>query len=121
MIAILRRLVGRPVPARDLPPVDVTGVSIVRGSWVPAIGGRLTGMAGPAAAVTLGATIVVHPDVPLTAALVRHEMAHVQQWRRNPLGFAFVYVWHHFRRGYADNPFEVEARAAETDPDRRRR
>ena len=37
------------------------------------------------------------------------------------LGFAFVYVWHHFRRGYADNPFEVEARAAETDPDRRRR
>jgi len=120
-MAILSRVLGRPVAGRELPPVDTTGASIVRGRWIPAIGGRLAGMAGPAAAVTLGSTIVVHPEAPLTAGLLRHELAHVQQWRRNPLGFAFIYMWHHFRLGYADNPFEVEARAAETDPDRRRR
>lgn len=121
MISVLRRLFGRTIPPGELPPVDTTGASVVRGAWVPILGGRFCGMAGPAAAVTLGTTIVVHPDVPVSAALLRHEMAHVRQWRRNPLGFAFVYAWHHFRLGYADNPFEVEARAAETDPDRRRR
>jgi Domain of unknown function (DUF4157) len=121
VISIPGRLLGRPVPERELPAVDTTGAVIVRGTWVPALGGRLAGMAGPAAAVTLGSTIIIHPATRLTAGLLRHEMVHVRQWRRNPLGFAFVYAWHHFRLGYADNPFEVEARAAETDPDRRRR
>jgi Domain of unknown function (DUF4157) len=115
------RWLGRPVPEQELPQVDTMGASVVRGTWIPELGGRLAGMDGPAAAVTIGSTIVVHPGARLTAGLLRHEMAHVQQWRRNPLGFAFIYVWHHFRRGYADNPFEVEARLAETDPDRRRR
>jgi hypothetical protein len=45
-----------------------------------------------------------------TVALVFHELAHVLQFRRNPLRFPFRYLLHHFRFGYANNPAEVEAR-----------
>lgn len=89
------------------------GVSIRAGRLVPVIGGRLSGHAGPAAAVTLGRTIIVHPDVRLTDRLLRHELAHVRQWQRSPVTFPLRYVWQHVRHGYRDNPYEVEARAAE--------
>lgn len=88
-------------------------VSVRRSRWIPALGGRLSGMQGPAAAVTLGRTIVVHPDVPLTSTLLRHELAHVRQWQRFPWTFAARYVLAHIRHGYAANPFEREAREAE--------
>ena len=42
--------------------------------------------------------------------LVFHEIAHVLQFRRNPVRFPFRYLWNHFRYGYARNPAEVEAR-----------
>ena len=88
-------------------------VHVVRSAWIPAIGGRLSGMQGPAAAVTLGSIIIVHPDVRLSRNLLRHELEHVRQWRERPFTFPLRYVWHHFRHGYDANPFEVEARAAE--------
>jgi hypothetical protein len=73
-------------------------------------------MGSPAAAVTLGRTIVVHPSARLTGPLLRHELAHVRQWRRHPLTFPLQYVWNHVRYGYRDNPFEIEAREAEAAP-----
>ena len=88
-------------------------VAILRSKSIPALAGRLAGMKGPAAAVTLGDAIVLHPDVQLTTELLRHELEHVKQWRRHSLSFPFLYVWGHFRHGYRNNPFEVEARAAE--------
>lgn len=109
MIAILRRLVGDTVPDPRLP----EGVALVRGRWVPALGGRLSGMAGPAAAVTLGSTIVVHPDAPVSDRLLRHELVHVRQWSRRPLAFPLLYVLEHVRHGYRNNRYEVEARAEE--------
>ena len=90
------------------------GVAVVRGRWVPALGGLLTGMRRAAAATTLGDTIVVHPSVQITERLLRHELEHVRQWRSRPLAFPFMYAWHHLRSGYAANPYEVEARRAET-------
>jgi hypothetical protein len=45
-----------------------------------------------------------------TVELVFHELAHVLQFRRNPLLFPFRYLLHHLRHGYANNPAEVEAR-----------
>jgi len=115
--AVLRRLAREEVA----PPSDVPeGVSIRRTRWIPAIGGRLSGMRGPAAAVTLGNTILVHPAVELTDRLVRHELVHVRQWRRQPLSFPIRYLWCHLRFGYRDNPFEVEARQAEHSDDHRR-
>ena len=112
---LVRSLAGRPVAVPDLP----AGVAVVRGRWIPELGGRLCGMRGPAAAVTLGSTIVVHPRVGLSPRLLRHELAHVRQWRQMPLVFPIAYVWHHFRHGYMSNPFEIEARNAEHQPDRR--
>lgn len=104
------RILGALVDVPDAP----EGVTIRAGRWVPILGGWLSGLATPAAAVTLGRTIVVRPDVRLTGRLLRHELAHVEQWRRQPVTFPLRYVWQHLKHGYRDNPYEVEARAAES-------
>jgi len=88
-------------------------VVIRRGRWLPALGGRLSGMGRRAAAVTIGDTIVVHPDTPLDERLLRHELAHVRQWARRPYTFPLRYALAHLRHGYRDNPYEREAREAE--------
>jgi len=110
MIERLARVLGMRVEqVPDLPP----RVHVIRSAAIPALGGVLSGMPGPAAAVTLGSAIIVHPDVRLSKTLLLHELEHVRQWRERPIVFPFLYVWHHFRHGYEANPFEVEARAAE--------
>ncbi len=98
-----------PDDATPIPP----GVAVREARWLPALGGALARMGGPAAAVTLGRTIVVHPDVPVTPRLLKHELTHVRQWQAHPFGFPVRYVLEFVRHGYAANPFEVEARAAE--------
>lgn len=110
MIDLLLRLLSEEAPG----PGIARGVSIRRARWLPALGGRLSGMGGPAAAVTLGRTIVLHPDTPPTERLLRHEMEHVRQWRRAPLTFPLRYALAHIRHGYEANPYEVAARVAET-------
>ncbi|HEX6560082.1 MAG TPA: DUF4157 domain-containing protein [Longimicrobiales bacterium] len=90
------------------------GVVLRAARWLPALAGRLSGMGQAAAAVTLGRTIVVHPSMRVTARLVKHELAHVRQWQENRWAFPVRYVVNHLRYGYERNPFEVEARAAET-------
>ncbi len=111
MIApLVRALAGRRVAAPTALP---DGVAVMRGRWLPALGGWLSRMGGPAAAVTIGRTIVVHDDAPLTDRLLRHELAHVAQWRETPLTFPVRYAWQHIRHGYRANPYEVAARAAE--------
>ncbi len=90
-----------------------SGVAVRAASWLPALGGALAGMGGPAAAVTLGRTIVVHPDVPVTRRLLTHELTHVRQWQAHPFSFPVRYAWEFLRHGYEANPYEVEARAAE--------
>lgn len=108
--ALIRALAPKPAETTEpLPP----GVAVRRAQWLPALGGALARMGAPAAAVTLGRTIVVHPEVPLTPRLLRHELAHVKQWQANPFAFPVRYVWYSIRYGYNDNPFEVEARQAE--------
>jgi hypothetical protein len=104
--AILRRSTIAPEP---LPP----GVSLRLGTFIPVIGGWLSGMRRPAAAVTIGRTIIVHPDTCVTSALLRHELAHVEQWQRFPFTFPVRYVSRHLRHGYRDNPYEIDARNAE--------
>lgn len=106
---------GQPVSVPDLP----AGVIVRRGAWIPALAGRIMRLPAPASAVTLGSTIIVHPAAVLSARLLRHELAHVRQWRHNPLLFPLAYIWHHFRHGYRNNPYEIEARQAEPGPERR--
>lgn len=108
---MLGRILGRRVQRTDDVPDDVI---VRRGRWLPALGGRLAGMGRSAAAVTLGRTIVVHPAVETSGRLLRHELAHVRQWRRQPLTFPVRYLLGHLRYGYRENPYEVEARAQES-------
>lgn len=108
----MARLVGgNEVP----PPIPLpVGVEVRESRFVPRIAGWLAGMRGPAAAVTVGRTILLNPEVPLSERLLRHELAHVEQWERQPRAFPFRYIRAHIRHGYGDNPYEAEARAAET-------
>ncbi len=106
----LRALAPR---ALDTPEPLPPGVSVRAAAWLPVLGGLLAGMGAPAAAVTLGRTIVVHPEVPLTKGLLRHELTHVRQWQAQPFTFPVRYAWAFLRHGYEANPYEVEARQAE--------
>jgi hypothetical protein len=98
-------------------PIDLPdGVHVVRGRWIPWIGGVLTGARRPAAAVTVGDTIIVHPAAVLSPALVRHELEHVRQWRQDGWRFPIRYAVQYVRHGYRANPYEVAAREAEQEP-----
>jgi hypothetical protein len=111
MMRWLLRAASAAIPDVEGPVPD--GVSVRAARWLPVIAGKLSGMQAPAAAVTLGRTIIVHPRAKLTGRLLRHELAHVEQWQRYPITFPARYVLNHFRYGYEANPYEVEARAAE--------
>jgi hypothetical protein len=79
------------------------------------LGGLLSGHARAAAAVTLGRTIVLHPDVPLTAGSCGTSWPTSDSGSGRPFTFPLHYAWLHLRHGYRDNPYEIEARAAEHD------
>lgn len=100
-----------PSDALPLPP----GVRVRQGRWIPRLGGILGRMHGPAAAVTLRRTIVVHPSVRLTPRLLAHELAHVRQWAEDPW-FPLRYTAESLRHGYLQNRYEREAREAEASP-----
>jgi Domain of unknown function (DUF4157) len=111
LAALLDRVLGPAERLEGVPP----GVTIRRGRLVTKVAGLMGGMGAPAAAVTLGSTIVVDRDVPLTARLLTHELEHVRQWREVPL-FPLRYTLESVRRGYWNNRFEVQARDAENGP-----
>ena len=106
-------VLGRRIPPpAGLPAGAVPeGVVLREGRLVPRIGGLLARMGAPAAAVTLGRTIVVNPGTPLSRRLLVHELTHVRQWRADFL-FPVRYTLATLRHGYTDNPYEVEARLA---------
>jgi hypothetical protein len=64
-------------------------------------------------AITLGSHVLTTRSQ-LGERTLRHERAHIEQWRRyGVISFLVRYLWCHFRYGYWRNPFEVEARRAE--------
>lgn len=111
---LLAPVLGRRIdlPA-GLPPESLPERVVLReGRLIPAIGGVLGRMKGPAAAVTLGRTVIVHPEVSVSRALLVHELTHVRQWESDPL-FPVRYTLESLRRGYWNNRYELEARDAE--------
>lgn len=90
-----------------------SGVVLREGKLIPWLGGVFGGMKGPAAAVTLGRTIVVNPEARLTPHLLTHELTHVRQWESDHL-FPIRYAIATLRHGYSNNPYEVEARTLAT-------
>lgn len=107
----------RMAPPAELRGAVPDGVTLRRGRLIPRIGGLLARMGGPAAAVTLGDTIIVHPGVHLTSSLLAHELTHVRQWQQDAL-FPLRYTAATLRHGYRNNPYEVEARVASASPPR---
>lgn len=74
----------------------------------------------PAIAITLGHTIHLHrtakADFLRNQKWVCHELAHVGQYQRYGfITFLLLYTWESLRKGYYNNKWEVEARAAEQD------
>lgn len=73
---------------------------------------RLCGFAGWA---SFCRTIYVLPGHENNQRLLRHERCHLEQIERDGrVRFAVKYLWWLCRYGYWDNPYEIEARSAET-------
>jgi hypothetical protein len=71
-------------------------------------------------AITLGSRVFT-PLASLSAGTLRHERAHVEQWKRHGIArFPLLYFWYHLRHGYERNPFEMEAHRRSRQPARRR-
>jgi len=68
------------------------------------------------ARVTGPRDIIVLPQWSTNAPLIAHELCHAVQWRTFGAGFPITYAKQALAFGYWDAPFEVEARAAESDP-----
>ena len=60
-------------------------------------------------AITFGRVVTCAIEV--TPQLLVHESHHSRQYETLGLLYLFVYLWLHFRHGYAANPLEVEAAA----------
>ena len=61
--------------------------------------------------------IYVLPGQEFNGPLIRHELCHLEQIRREGrLRFAIGYLWELLRHGYWNNKYEIAARAAERNP-----
>ena len=75
---------------------------------------RLVGFQGWA---SLWGVAYIQPGFEHSQALQRHERMHLHQMRRDGKArFMARYTWWLLRHGYKRNPYEIEARAAEHDP-----
>ena len=79
-----------------------------RGGWPVRVGGWCLGRA-TVAGITLGRTIWLAPRAPLAPELLLHELRHVHQFASDR-AFPLRYVWRSLRHGYAQNPYEADAR-----------
>lgn len=60
--------------------------------------------------ITIWPFIFIWPKKYATAKAIRHEMVHIEQWKRYWIvGFPFVYFYYHLKFGYWKNPLEIEA------------
>lgn len=99
---------------------DGRRVSIRAASFLARVAAQF--MRAKQVAMVLGSTIHLH-GVSVAGFLsnkqwVRHELCHIDQYRRyGMLRFLLLYLIESVRRGYEQNRFEVEARAAEEQAD----
>lgn len=79
--------------------------------WLPKV---IKSKSAPNWAITLRQTTYYSVPASLVDAPWRaHEECHKEQWRRvGTVLFAILYLWYLAIRGYQDNPYEIEARAA---------
>jgi hypothetical protein len=73
-------------------------------------------------AIVIGKTIHLHNtgrrEFLQNKPWVLHELKHVEQFQQHGFfSFLYLYLLESIRRGYINNKYEIEARAAETDED----
>lgn len=71
-------------------------------------------------AMVIGSTIHLHntsrEEFLQNENWVKHELCHIRQYKQHGIAaFLIKYVWESVKKGYYNNRFEVEARAAEND------
>jgi hypothetical protein len=109
--AVLATVVGRRM---TLPPALLTRYPELadarwrRGGLPVRVGGWCLGRA-TVAGITLGRTIWLAPKAALAPELLLHELRHVHQFASDR-AFPLRYVWRSLRHGYAQNPYEADAR-----------
>ena len=104
-------LIGVPTPLPDVLLArypELAEARYRRGGLPPRIGGWCLGTRS-VAAITLWNTVFLAADVPFSAELLLHELAHVRQFQAGR-GFPLRYIWESARVGYHRNRFEVDAR-----------
>jgi hypothetical protein len=80
-----------------------------RGGLALRVGGWCLGRAS-VTGITLWRTIWLARHAPLEPELLLHELRHVHQFQGDR-AFPLRYLWRSMRRGYANNPYESDARA----------
>ncbi len=93
-------------------------IRIKENSWIARLAAWKLGTR--TVAITLGRTIHLHRASRSTflqnPPWIRHELMHVRQFQRyGLLRFLLLYTWESLRKGYRNNKWEIEARAAERD------
>ncbi len=96
--------------------MDISNIKIKERSWRARLAAWCLGVDN--VAFTLGKTILLHNATKTQFLLdekwVKHEMKHVEQFRRyGYFRFIFKYTIETLRKGYYNNKYEVEARQAE--------
>lgn len=90
--------------------------SLKENSWLAGIAAKK--LRAASVAMVLGNTIHLYntsqEEFLKNENWVKHELCHLKQFRQHGyIGFIVKYLWESIRKGYYDNKFEVEARAAE--------
>jgi hypothetical protein len=80
-----------------------------RGGLALRVGGWCLGRAS-VTAITLWRTIWIADEAVSRPELLLHERRHVHQFQGDR-AFPLRYLWRSLRHGYADNPYEADARA----------
>ena len=90
--------------------------SIKENSWLAKIAAKK--LRSSSVAMVLGNTIHLHnttkQEFLQNEKWVKHELCHLQQFKQHGyILFVIKYLWESVQKGYYNNKFEVEARAAE--------
>lgn len=92
--------------------------TIKENSWLAKIAAKK--LHTSAVAMVIGSTIHLYntskTDFLQNKKWVKHELCHIRQYRQHGFaGFIIKYLWESVQKGYYNNRFEVEARAAENE------
>ncbi|CAN5340410.1 hypothetical protein BH11BAC5_BH11BAC5_34050 [soil metagenome] len=92
--------------------------TIKENSWLAKLAAKKLNTS--AVAMVIGSTIHLHntatSEFLKDTRWVKHELCHIRQYKQHgTMGFIVKYLWESLKKGYYNNRFEVEARAAENE------